>query len=69
MKGGPEAIARATEVMANRGRVKARVDAGKEDDKVLGNEIRDELVRRGEKLGLRWFPRGRIFNIGIFNLL
>ena len=44
MECGPEAVAGAAEVAADRGGVEARVDAGKEDDQVVGDEIRDGLV-------------------------
>ena len=44
MEGGPEAVAGAAEVAADGGGVEAGVDAGKEDDEVFGDEIRDELV-------------------------
>ena len=58
MEGRPEAVAWAAEVAADRGGVEARVDAGEEDDEVFGDEIRDELVVRGEELGFGRFPRG-----------
>jgi hypothetical protein len=58
VEGGPEAIAWAAEVAADGGRVEAGVDAGEEDDEVFGDKIRDELVVRGEKLGLGRFPGG-----------
>ena len=53
MEGGPEAVAGAAEVVADGGSVEAWVDAGEEDNEVLGDEIRDELVVRGEELGDR----------------
>ena len=56
MEGGPEAIAGAAEVVADCGGVEPGVDAGKEDDEVFGDEIRDELVARGEELGFGGFP-------------
>ena len=58
MEGGPEAVAGAAEVVADGGGVEAGVDAGEEDDEVFGDEIRDELVVRGEELGFGGFPRG-----------
>ncbi len=58
VEGGPEAVAWAAEVAADGGGVEARVDAGEEDDEVLGDEIWDELVVRGEKLGFGGFPGG-----------
>src|SRR6516162_10983587 len=58
VEGGPEAVARAAEVTADGGCVQAGVDAGEEYDEVFGNEIRDELVARGEELGLGGFPGG-----------
>jgi hypothetical protein len=56
VEGGPEAIAGAAEVMTDGGGVEAGIDAGEEDDKVFCDEIRDELVVRGEKLGFGGFP-------------
>ncbi len=56
MEGGPEAVAGAAEVAADGGGVEAGVDAGEEDDEVFGDEIRDELVVRGEELGFGGFP-------------
>jgi hypothetical protein len=58
VEGGPEAVAGAAEVAADGGGVEAEVDAGEEDDEVFGDEIRDELVARGEDLGFGGFPRG-----------
>src|SRR5258707_1152125 len=58
MEGGPEAVAGAAEVAADGGGVEAGVDAGEEDDEVLGGEIGDELVARGEELGFGGFPGG-----------
>ena len=55
MQGGPEAVAGAAEVMADRGGVEAGIDAGEENDEILGGEIRDELVAGGEELGLAGF--------------
>ena len=43
---------------ADGGGVEAGVDAGEEDDEVFGDEIRDELVVRGEELGFGGFPGG-----------
>jgi hypothetical protein len=63
VKGSPEAIAGAAEMAADRGRVEAGVDAGKEYHEVFGDEIRDELVVRREELGLRGFPGSRQFPI------
>ncbi len=57
VEGGPEAVAGAAEVTADGGGVKAGVDAGEEDDEVLGDEIRDALRGRGEQLSLSGFPR------------
>ena len=56
VKGGPEAIARAAEVVADGGGVEAGVDTHEEDDEVFACEIRDELVARGEDLGFAGFP-------------
>jgi hypothetical protein len=56
VKGGPEAIARAPEVAADGGGVKAGVDAREEHDEVFGREIRDDLVARGKDLGFAGFP-------------
>ncbi|HEX4056567.1 MAG TPA: hypothetical protein VHX86_20080 [Tepidisphaeraceae bacterium] len=56
VKGGPEAIARAAEVAADGGGVEAGIDAGEEDDEVFGDEIRDDLVVRGEDLRFTGFP-------------
>jgi hypothetical protein len=58
VEGGPETVAWAAEVVADSGGVEAGVDAGEEDDEVLGGEIRDELVVRGEKLRFGGFPGG-----------
>lgn len=58
VKGGPETVSQSAEVMADGGRVEARVDANKENDEVLGGEIRDEFVVRSEQLGFGGFPRG-----------
>ena len=58
VEGGPEAVARAAEVTADGGCVEARVYAGEEYNEVFSDEIRDELVARGEELGLGWFPGG-----------
>ncbi|MGH7194771.1 MAG: hypothetical protein ACREJM_14725, partial [Candidatus Saccharimonadales bacterium] len=58
VKGGPEAIARATEVVADGGRVEAGVNAREEDDEVFGREIRDKLVARRKDLGFAGFPWG-----------
>ena len=59
MQGGPEAVAGAAEVAADRGSVEAGVDPGEEDDEVFGDEIRDELIVRGDELGFGGFPRSR----------
>ena len=56
VKGGPEAITRAAEVVADGGGVEAGVDAREEDDEIFGCEIWDELVARGEDLGFAGFP-------------
>ena len=56
VKGGPEAIARAAEMVADGGGVEAGVDAHEQHDKVFGREIRDELVARGEDLGFAGLP-------------
>lgn len=56
VKGGPKAIARATEVVANGGGVEAGVNAREKNDEVFGREIRDTLVARREQLGLARFP-------------
>ena len=48
------------EVAADRGGVEAGVDTGKENDEVLGGEIRDELVvRRRGVAALVGFPGSR----------
>ena len=57
VQGGPEAIARATEVAADGGGVEARVDARKEHDEVFGCEIRYALVTRREDLCFAGLPR------------
>jgi hypothetical protein len=59
MKGGPEAIAGAAEVTADRGGVEAGVDAGKENHEVFGDEVRDALAACRKELGLRGVPRSR----------
>src|ERR1700722_3699557 len=56
VKGGPEAIARAAEVAANGGSVEAGVDAPEEEGEVLGRDIRDDFVARGEDLDFAGFP-------------
>jgi hypothetical protein len=56
VKGGPEAIARAAEVVADGGGVEAGVDAHEEDNEVFGREIRDALVACGKDLGFAGFP-------------
>ena len=43
---------------ADGGGLEAGVDAGEEDDEVLGDEIRDELVARRKELGFGGFPGG-----------
>jgi hypothetical protein len=43
-------------VAADGGGVEAGVDAGEKDDKVFGDEIRDDLVVRGQELGFGGFP-------------
>ena len=63
VKGGPEAIAGAAEVVADGGGVEAGVDAHEEDDEVFGREIRDELVARAEDLGLAGFPGTEVFAV------
>jgi hypothetical protein len=45
-------------VAADGGGVETGIDAGEEDDEVLGDEIRDELVVCGEELGFGGFPGG-----------
>jgi hypothetical protein len=57
VEGGPKAVAGAAEVTADGGCVETGVDAGEENDKVLGDEIRHALVVRGEELSLGGFPR------------
>lgn len=56
VKGGPEAIARAAEVVADGRGVQAGVDTREKDDEVFGREIRNELVARREDLGFAGFP-------------
>jgi hypothetical protein len=63
MKCGPEAVAGAAKVMTDRGGVEAGIDAGKEDDEILGDEIRNALVVRSEELRFVRFPRGGQFPI------
>jgi hypothetical protein len=58
MEGRPEAVSGAAEVTTDRGGVEAGVDASEENDEVFGDEIRDELVVRGKKLGFGGFPGG-----------
>ena len=58
VKSRPEAVAGPAEVAADGGGVEAGVDAGEEDDEVFGDEIRDELVVRGEELSFGGFPGG-----------
>ncbi len=56
VKGGPETIARAAEVVTDGGGVEARVDAREEDNKAFGREIRDAFVaQRGS--GSCWVSR------------
>ncbi|MDB5340856.1 MAG: hypothetical protein JWN70_6475 [Planctomycetaceae bacterium] len=57
MKGGPEAVAWAAEVMADGGGIKAGIDADEEGDEVSGGEIRDDFVMRGQDLGFSGLPR------------
>ncbi len=59
VKGGPETVARAAEVAADRGRVEARVDTREEDDELFGDQVRDALVVCGEELGFGGFPGRR----------
>lgn len=56
MQGGPETVAWTAEVVANGGGVQTRIDAGEEDDEVLGDEIRHKLVVRSEELIFGGFP-------------
>jgi hypothetical protein len=56
VEGGPEAISGVAEVTADGGGVEAGVDPREEDDEVLGREVRDVLVARGEELGFGGFP-------------
>lgn len=58
VKGGPEAVAGAAEVVADGGGVEPGVDAGEEDDEVFCGKIRDDHVVRGEELSFGGFPRG-----------
>jgi len=63
MEGGPEAISRPAEVVADRSGVEAGIDADKEDNEVFGDEIRDGFVVRGEDLSFGGLPRGRNYPI------
>ena len=58
VEGGPEAVAGAAEVAADGGGVETGVDAGEEDDKVFGGEIRDDACCARRGLGLWWVSRG-----------
>jgi hypothetical protein len=58
VKRGPEAVTWAAEVVADGGSVEAGVDAREEDNEVLRDEIRNELVVRGQKLRFGGFPWG-----------
>jgi hypothetical protein len=58
VESGPKAVAGAAEVTPDGGGVEAGVDAGEENDEVLGDEVRHELVVRGKELGLGGFPGG-----------
>lgn len=61
VQGGPEAVAWPAKMPANGGGVETGVDAGKENDEVLGDQIRDKLVRRREDLSFCRLPRDRQF--------
>jgi hypothetical protein len=50
-KGGPEAIARPAEVVADGGGVKARVDAAKQHLQPGSDHVLDGLVFRGDEVG------------------
>ena len=65
LEGRPEAVAGAAEVPADSRGVQPGVDAGEEDDEVLGDKIRDDLVVRGEDLGFGGFPRCRQLCLGL----
>ncbi len=56
VEGGPEAVAGATEVVADGGGVEAGVDASEEDDEVFGGKIRDDHVVCSKELGFGGFP-------------
>jgi hypothetical protein len=56
VESGPEAVTGAAKMASDGGGVKAGVDAGEENDEVFGDEIRDELVVRGEELSFGGFP-------------
>jgi hypothetical protein len=58
LKGRPEAVAGAAEVVADGGGVEPGVDACEEDDEVFCDKIRDDHVVRGEELDFGGFPRG-----------
>lgn len=58
VKGRPEAVAGAAEVVADGGGVEPGVDACEEDDEVFCDKIRDDHVVRGEELDFGGFPRG-----------
>ena len=55
MEGGPKAVAGSAEVTADNGCIEPGVNAGKENDEVFSDEVRDEFVARGEELGLGGF--------------
>ena len=63
MEGGPETVAGPAEVAADSRRIEAGVDAGKKNDEVFGNEIRDEFVTRGEELSFGGLPGAGQFPI------
>ena len=53
---GPEPVAGATEVVADRSGVEAGIDAGEEHNEVFGGEIRHAFVARGQELGFGGLP-------------
>ena len=57
-EGRPEAIAGPGEVMADRRRVEARIDAAEEDEQVRREDVGDGLAVSGGELGRGGFPDG-----------
>jgi hypothetical protein len=63
MQGRPKAISGTAEVMADGGCVEPWIYPSKQHDQVLSDEIRNELVVRGEKLSFRRLPGSGQFSI------